>query len=148
MGGAEIGDSPVIARRTGGTTRLSSKIHKWLALIIGVQMLFWFVSGLFFAAVPIERVRSEHSIRELEPAPIALPLAAQGLARVAAAEAGGADKVELRSLMGRPVALITRGPGSTIWRAGRGCRRSTRRRRRASRRRITRARASRSARRR
>ena len=109
MGGAEIGDSPVTPRKIGGTTRLSSKIHKWLALIIGVQMLFWFASGLFFAAVPIERVRSEHSIRELEPAPIALPLAAQGLARVAAAEAGGADKVELRSLIGRPVALITRG---------------------------------------
>lgn len=54
----------------------ASWVHKWLALIIGVQVLFWFVSGLFFAVYPIERVRSEHRIAEhhvtsLDPA--ALP---------------------------------------------------------------------------
>jgi hypothetical protein len=42
----------------------ASWIHKWLALIIGVQVLFWFASGLFFAIYPIERVRSEHRIAE------------------------------------------------------------------------------------
>ncbi len=40
----------------------ASWIHKWLALIVGVQMLFWVASGLFFAMFPIERVRSEHRI--------------------------------------------------------------------------------------
>lgn len=42
----------------------ASWIHKWLALIVGVQMLFWVGSGLFFAIYPIERVRSEHRINE------------------------------------------------------------------------------------
>ncbi len=42
----------------------ASWIHKWLALIVGVQVLFWVVSGLFFAIYPIERVRSEHRIAE------------------------------------------------------------------------------------
>jgi uncharacterized iron-regulated membrane protein len=42
----------------------ASWIHKWLALLIGVQILFWFASGLFFAIYPIERVRSEHRIAE------------------------------------------------------------------------------------
>ena len=42
----------------------ASAIHKWLALIIGVQMLVWVASGLFFAVYPIERVRSEHRIAE------------------------------------------------------------------------------------
>ncbi len=42
----------------------ASAIHKWLALIIGVQMLLWVASGLFFAVYPIERVRSEHRIAE------------------------------------------------------------------------------------
>ncbi len=41
---------------------LASSIHKWLALIVGVQMLFWVGSGLFFAIYPIEQVRSEHRI--------------------------------------------------------------------------------------
>lgn len=46
----------------------ASWIHKWLALIVGVQMLFWVASGLFFALYPIERVRSEHRIAEAEQA--------------------------------------------------------------------------------
>lgn len=45
-------------------------IHKWLALIVGVQVLFWFASGLFFAIAPIERVRSEHRIAEVQQAPL------------------------------------------------------------------------------
>jgi len=43
---------------------LASSIHKWLALVVGVQMLFWVGSGLFFAIYPIEQVRSEHRIAE------------------------------------------------------------------------------------
>ncbi len=45
----------------------ASWIHKWLALIVGVQVLFWVASGLFFALFPIEQVRSEHRIAELSP---------------------------------------------------------------------------------
>jgi hypothetical protein len=37
-------------------SRVSAKVHKWLALLMAIQILFWFVSGLFFAAFPIERV--------------------------------------------------------------------------------------------
>jgi hypothetical protein len=48
----------------------ASWLHKWLALIIGVQILFWFASGLFFALYPIERVRSEHRIAERQAAPL------------------------------------------------------------------------------
>ncbi len=44
--------------------RTASWIHKWLALIVGVQVLFWVASGLFFALFPIEQVRSEHRIAE------------------------------------------------------------------------------------
>jgi hypothetical protein len=42
----------------------ASWIHKWLALLVGIQVLLWVVSGLFFALYPIERVRSEHRIAE------------------------------------------------------------------------------------
>lgn len=51
----------------------ASWVHKWLALIVGVQVLFWVGSGLFFAVFPIEQVRSEHRIAHqhttLAPAP-------------------------------------------------------------------------------
>jgi len=36
------------------------KIHRWLGLLIGIQVLFWMASGLYFSLVPIETVRGEH----------------------------------------------------------------------------------------
>ena len=87
-------------------TRLALTLHKWLALVIGVQVLLWFASGLFFTAVPIERVRSEHLRREPPPVPVALAEIGPALARL---PVGDADKVEVRALLGRPVALVSRG---------------------------------------
>lgn len=59
----------------------ASFVHKWLALIIGVQILFWFASGLFFAIYPIERVRSEHRIAH---AHLAAPMSAHAPAEMTA----------------------------------------------------------------
>lgn len=42
----------------------ASFVHKWLALVVGVQVLVWLASGAFFAYYPIERVRGEHRIAE------------------------------------------------------------------------------------
>ncbi len=90
---------------------LWAKIHKWLALLMAVQILFWFVSGLFFAVFPIERVRSEHAIARQAPAPVALDQASAGLRLLAAAGVAAGDEVEIRSLLGRPVALLSGGEG-------------------------------------
>ncbi len=43
--------------------RLASFVHKWLALLVGVQIVFWVVSGLFFTLFPIQQIRSENLIR-------------------------------------------------------------------------------------
>jgi len=88
-------------------SRIASKIHKWLALLMAIQILFWFVSGLFFAIAPIERVRSEHMVAEQPAVPIAVADAAAGLQRIGAAGAAPGEKIELRSMLGRPVALVT-----------------------------------------
>jgi len=84
---------------------ISAKIHKWLALLMALQILFWFVSGLFFAVFPIERVRSEHVIAEAAAAPVPFDVAADGLLRLGSAGVTG-EKIEIRVLLGRPVALI------------------------------------------
>ncbi|MDP8916077.1 MAG: PepSY domain-containing protein [Pseudomonadota bacterium] len=52
--------------------RLSMQLHKWIALIVGVQVLFWVAGGLVMTAIPIERVRSEHRLVKPSPAPLAL----------------------------------------------------------------------------
>ena len=85
---------------------LWAKIHKWLALLMAIQILFWFASGLFFAAVPIERVRSEHVKAEAVAAPVPFGLAADGLLRLGSAGVTG-ERIEIRVLLNRPVALIT-----------------------------------------
>jgi hypothetical protein len=88
-------------------SRIAGKVHKWLALLMAIQILFWFVSGLFFAIAPIERVRSEHMIAEQPPVPIAMADAAAGLQRIGATGAGAGEKIELRTMLGRPVALVS-----------------------------------------
>ena len=88
-------------------TKISAKIHKWLALLMAVQILFWFVSGLFFAVAPIERVRSEHMIAEAPAPPVPFDLAADGLLRLGSAGVTG-DRIEIRTLLDRPVALVSR----------------------------------------
>jgi hypothetical protein len=91
----------------GKPSRVASKIHKWLALALAIPFLFWFVSGLFFAITPIERVRSEHMVAEQPPAAMTMAQAAAGLQRLHAAGAPAAERIEFRSLLGRPVALVT-----------------------------------------
>jgi hypothetical protein len=85
--------------------RIASKVHKWLALLMVVQILFWFVSGLFFAIAPIEQVRSEH-VRATPPkAHIETGLAGVGLQRIAGASP--AERIEIRAMLGQPVALVS-----------------------------------------
>ena len=96
------------------TTGLWAKIHKWLALLMAVQILFWFASGLFFAWFPIERIRSEHAKAEQVAPPVPLDEAAAGLARLRSAGVTAAGTVEVRRLAGRPVALLRAGEGPPV----------------------------------
>lgn len=83
----------------------ASWIHKWLALIIGVQVLFWFVSGLFFAIYPIERVRSEHRIAEQAPAPLSAA-ELRSPAEIAPLLTAPPTKMTYsRDTLGRPIAI-------------------------------------------
>ena len=47
--------------------RLWVQIHKWLGLIVGLQVLGWVLGGLIMSAIPIERVRSEQHIAKFQP---------------------------------------------------------------------------------
>lgn len=85
-------------------TRFAATIHKWLALLMAVPILFWFASGLFFALVPIETVRSEHVRAAQAPVEFDVGEIAAGLQRLPQGESG--RRIEIRSLLGRPVALV------------------------------------------
>lgn len=88
-------------------SRVAGKIHKWLALLLAIPFLFWFVSGLFFAIAPIEQVRSEHMMAQQPPVSISMADAAAGFQRLEAAGAQPGEKIEFRSLLGQKVAVVT-----------------------------------------
>lgn len=48
----------------------ASRVHKWLALIIGAQLLIWFASGAFMSFLPIEKVHGGHLVARDTPNPI------------------------------------------------------------------------------
>lgn len=60
--------------------RLMSRIHLWLGIAVGVQVMLWLISGLIMVLWPIETVRGEHLRTEetavaIDWAGEALPLA-------------------------------------------------------------------------
>jgi hypothetical protein len=40
------------------------KLHRWLGLIIGVQFIFWTVSGLYFSWTDIDEIHGDHFLKE------------------------------------------------------------------------------------
>lgn len=90
----------------------ASRLHRWLALVIGVQLLLWFTSGLVMSLLPIDRVRGEHLVdRE---AAAALPADA-GYAPTHAMMAAGKEPVrqmQFRMLLGRPVVEVQTASGA------------------------------------
>ncbi len=50
--------------------RLSTQIHKWLALIVGLQVFGWVLGGVVMTVIPIEKVRSEHHVAKFQPSPL------------------------------------------------------------------------------
>ena len=87
----------------------ASKLHKWLALIIGAQLLIWFASGTLMSFLSIEKVRGEHLVERnhVEPFPEGLQFA--NAATVAAKAKAPVASVTYRMLDGRPVAQVETG---------------------------------------
>lgn len=80
------------------------RFHRWLGLLIGLQVLFWTCSGLFFTSVDIHRLKAEHLVREAPATD--LRAGAEGrlpLATVLAAAPDPVRQAELVTLDGRPM---------------------------------------------
>ncbi len=86
--------------------RWSIWLHKWLALIVGLQIIFWVVGGLFMVAVPIEKVRGEDRVAYVAETPL-------DMSRVLTLEQAIA-KVELTDVSGATLSSPPRGPLWTV----------------------------------
>lgn len=98
----------------------ASRLHKWLALVIGAQLLIWFASGVIMSFLPIDKVRGEHLVdRETIAAipPNTLMVAPATLVTQAGAPV---EAVALRMLDGRAIAEVATGKGIRLFDARTG----------------------------
>ncbi|THG40663.1 PepSY domain-containing protein [Sphingomonas olei] len=86
----------------------ASRLHRWLALVIGVQLLLWFTSGLVMSLLPIERVRGEHLV-ERDAGGVLPAQAYAPLDRIAAGTP--LRSARHRLLLGRPVVELETASG-------------------------------------
>lgn len=87
----------------------ASRLHKWLALLIGAQLLLWFASGAVMSFLPIGEVRGEHLVSRSQQAPIPPGVALAPNERLLEAAGGPVDSITLRMLDGRAVAEVVVG---------------------------------------
>lgn len=83
--------------------RWTLKIHKWIALLIGIQIFIWVGTGLYFSWFPIEEIRGEHkrvewAVDPFEPGELISLEQATTHAGVASVK-----EAKLGHMLGRPV---------------------------------------------
>lgn len=93
--------------------RLSAQIHKWIAVLVGLQILFWVGGGLVMTAIPIETVRGEHRVRTAQPQALDLT-GIRALDAVVAERNLTPTRAELKSTPRGPAWLLTPTEGAPI----------------------------------
>ncbi len=87
--------------------RRISRIHKILGLVVGVQLLFWTVSGLFFTLFPIEVIRGDPWRPKIEHGALDQMTVSITASEAAAQVEGVWLNAELQPFLDRPVWVIT-----------------------------------------
>ncbi len=94
--------------------RWTLRIHGWVAIIAGIQIFLWMVSGLVMAWYPIDEVRGRHLVRDEPPPVIDAQAAYLPLPALAGVIGEDASQVTLRHLAGNPVFEVTRAGGGIV----------------------------------
>ena len=93
--------------------RLSTQLHKWIALIVGIQVLFWVLGGRVMTVIPIERVRSEHHVAELAATPLPME-GVLGLREVSSAAGVVPVEAALKGTLRGPVWVLKPAKGDPV----------------------------------
>ena len=89
---------------------LVRRVHKWLALFVGVQALIWTATGMYMVAVHIDIIHGDHLVRPSSTAPVDLA----GLVTPASVVKADptAREVRLQTLLDRPVWRVDSAEGA------------------------------------
>jgi hypothetical protein len=95
-----------------------TRAHKWAGLVLGVQVLLWFASGLFMALFPIDEVRGSHlaekatwSLSDVTVIPIEIAMTAYD---------GNLTGASLTSIAGEPAYALMGDAGTQLMNARTG----------------------------
>ena len=118
VGGVDGG--PVLKSAKLRLHLLASRTHKWLAIIIGAQLLLWFTSGALMSFLPIDRVHGDHLVdrKAVTALPSDVPLTPPSA--IVATAAAPIEAVTYRMWLGRPVAEVTTAKGTRLFDARTG----------------------------
>ena len=93
----------------------ASRVHKWLAMIIGAQLLIWFASGALMSFLPIDKVRGEHLVDRKTVASIPSGLRLISPDSVIAKAGVSVEAMTWHVLANRPVAEVTTAKGIRLF---------------------------------
>lgn len=99
---------------------LASRVHKWLALIIGAQLLIWFASGVIMSFLPIEKVRGEHLVDRESFVAVPAGVALVPPQRIIAQAGAPVEAMTWHMVDGRAVAELTTAKGVSLFDATTG----------------------------
>lgn len=90
---------------------IARKTHKWLGLLLGLQVVIWSLSGLYMTVVHIDTIHGDHLIRS---APKATADASRLSDPLNLATANEASSVRLVFVRNRPAYALATGSGDKI----------------------------------
>jgi hypothetical protein len=97
---------------------LARTTHKWLALVVAIQAVFWTLSGIYMTAVHIDIIHGDRLVK----APLIQPLSFAGLVEPAhiAHLAPGLKSARLETQLGQPVYVVEAEGGKALFDARMG----------------------------
>ncbi len=92
---------------------LVRRVHKWLALAVGLQALIWTISGMYMVAVHIDYIHGDHLVRTPQEQPIDLSrLVAPS---TVSSQLTNVQAVRLSQLPDRPTYIVKTSKGSHLF---------------------------------
>ena len=95
--------------------KLVWKLHKWIALVVGLQVLGWVLGGLIMTVLPIEKVRGEHRLSHRAPPALNLKSILPVAEAARRADLGEISSATLKSTPRGPVWELSMEGGGEAW---------------------------------
>ena len=93
---------------------LASRAHKWLAIVVGAQLLLWFASGALMSFWPIGRVHGDHLVDRTTGMPLNPGIGLAAPSEYLRSLGEPVQSITIRMLGSKPVAEVMTAKGVTL----------------------------------